>query len=393
MAANFFYRYQWLVETIKRSGYIQFAELQREWQNCWCNENGEPLAKRTFFHHRKAVLEMFGIEIKYDKLLGYHIAEDTVKYVERMENFVSSRKIIEDMAVNFFHRYVWLVDTVLRYGPIELSDIQKQWGNTGVNIDNTSLAERTFFNHRDAIREAMGIDIKYKKGEGYYIENCDEELAGMRGWLYNSITLNNMLSECSDLRDKIFIDEVPAGREYLPTVVSALRDNKELEIVNHEFLEDEPESVTLQPYCLRLLKQRWYVVGVNTADGEIHRYSFDRIEKMTLSGKSFTPSKKIDMQEYFHNLYGMVGGGEKPEIVRIKVIDEQRGYIRSLPLHHSQKEVETTDEYSVFEYFLVPKWNLMMELLSMEDAVEVLEPLHFRKLISGIIKDMYHVYF
>ncbi|MBO4370659.1 MAG: WYL domain-containing protein, partial [Paludibacteraceae bacterium] len=70
-----------------------------------------------------------------------------------------------------------------------------------------------------------------------------------------------------------------------------------------------------------------------------------------------------------------------------------RGYVRTLPLHHSQKEVETTDEYSIFEYYMVPKWNFMMELLSMEDAVEVLEPQHFRELVANQIKDMYRVYY
>ncbi|MBQ3989412.1 MAG: WYL domain-containing protein, partial [Bacteroidales bacterium] len=87
-----------------------------------------------------------------------------------------------------------------------------------------------------------------------------------------------------------------------------------------------------------------------------------------------------------------VGGGEKPELVKIKVLDEQRGHIRTLPLHSSQMETETKEEYSIFSYHMVPSFDFLMELLSMEDMVEVLAPESFRKEIKKQINLMYKLY-
>lgn len=70
------------------------------------------------------------------------------------------------------------------------------------------------------------------------------------------------------------------------------------------------------------------------------------------------------------------------ERVRIKVMNNQAKYFRSLPLHHSQKEVETTPEYSIFEYKLKPTYDFEPEILSHREDVEVLEPASLRETIK-----------
>lgn len=47
-------------------------------------------------------------------------------------------------------------------------------------------------------------------------------------------------------------------------------------------------------------------------------------------------------------------------------------------MHHSQKEIETTDEYSIFRYYLSPTFDFVQEILSHGYGVEVLAPKHLR---------------
>ena len=74
--------------------------------------------------------------------------------------------------------------------------------------------------------------------------------------------------------------------------------------------------------------------------------------------------------------------------MRIKVFGQQVEYIRYLPIHESQKEVETTEEWSIFEYRLVPCYNFYQQLLWHREKLEVLEPLRVRDEMKKTIEEM-----
>ena len=78
----------------------------------------------------------------------------------------------------------------------------------------------------------------------------------------------------------------------------------------------------------------------------------------------------------------------KPVTVELRVEAYQAKYVRSLPLHSSQKEISTTDEYSVFQYHLVPTFDFRQEILSRGPAVEVLTPQWFRDEVIADIAEM-----
>ena len=177
------------------------------------------------------------------------------------------------MARNFFNRYVWLIDTIQRYKYIQFDDLQREWNRSVLNENGQELAQRTFFNHKDAIADMFGIDIKYDKARGYYIAEEELNFEGFRNWLLSSLSINNLLLECSDMRDRILFDEVPGGQQYVKTVVDAMRASTELEVTYQRFLDDEPRTFNLQPYCIKCFKQRWYVFGKNTYDKKLKCYA------------------------------------------------------------------------------------------------------------------------
>lgn len=69
-----------------------------------------------------------------------------------------------------------------------------------------------------------------------------------------------------------------------------------------------------------------------------------------------------------------------------------RQYVRALPLHHTQREVETGEWNSVFEYRMKPTFDLKQELLSRGDAVEVLSPRSLRDEMQSEIKRLQSLY-
>ena len=78
--------------------------------------------------------------------------------------------------------------------------------------------------------------------------------------------------------------------------------------------------------------------------------------------------------------------GKAPRTYVEKVYGSQVDYVRSLPLHPLQEEVETTDEYSVFHYFFRPSYDFIQQVLWHRDMVEVLSPIELRQEICAVLR-------
>lgn len=84
--------------------------------------------------------------------------------------------------------------------------------------------------------------------------------------------------------------------------------------------------------------------------------------------------------------------GGKPEKVVLKASENQQNFLRSLPLHHSQQEIESGEDYAVFEYYIVPTYDFEQELLSFANTIEVLKPQWLREEMKNKIKMMLEKY-
>ena len=74
------------------------------------------------------------------------------------------------------------------------------------------------------------------------------------------------------------------------------------------------------------------------------------------------------------------------------VKNNQQKFFRSLPLHPSQNEIETKDDYSIFEYYIQPAFDFQQTILSFGESVEVLAPEWLRTEITEKIKKMMEIY-
>ena len=298
------------------------------------------------------------------------------------------------MAKNYFNRYVWLIDTINRHGHISREDISRLWKRSSLNDTGEELYERTFHNHREAILDTFGIEIKCDRSLGYYIANSDDlDGDGIRQWLLESLSMNNLLNESSDMRDRILFEKIPSSQKWLPVIVNAMRDKKAVELTYQSFWRDEPATFTVHPYCLKLFKQRWYMLGRSEGYDSPWIYALDeRMIDAVPSKKALKKPAKFNAAEFFSHYFGVIIDNRKPCPIKIKVEADQVKYFESLPLHDSQEPDERTPDYTVFRYYLVPTYDFRQEILSHGPAVEVLEPDDFREEIKADIAQMYRNY-
>lgn len=296
------------------------------------------------------------------------------------------------MAKNYFDRYVWLIDTINRHGHITFGHLSELWMGCGLN-DNVGnerkLPERTFFNHVKAIEDIFGITIKCDRSLGYYISN-DEDLEGgeIRQWLLESLSLNNMLNESRDMRDRILFENVPSSKRWLTVLVNAIKDKKTVSMTYQSYNRTEPSTFEAHPWCLKLFRQRWYMLAKSEDYLEPRVYAFDRIIDIEETSNTLKVPKKFDAHEFFSHFFGIIVDERQPETICLKVDADQVKYYKSLPLHHTQREIESTDKYTIFEYRLVPTFDFKQEVLSKGGTVEVLAPERFRNEVAAEVKTM-----
>lgn len=298
------------------------------------------------------------------------------------------------MTKDLFDKYIWLVDTIYRAGKITFEKINERWLRSKLS-DGKDIPLRTFHNWRIAIEQVFDINIECNRRGGYYyyIENADDiEKGGIRNWLLNTFAVNNLINESHHLKRRILFEEIPSGQQFLTPIIEAMRDGLEIELCHQSYWYDEPTTYTVQPYCVKVFKQRWYVVGFCKERDAIRTFSLDRIHQLITLESKFTYPKDFDPAAFFTDSFGIIVKDGEVETIRIKVYGMHRLYMRALPLHHSQQEVETTDEFSIFEYRMKQTFDLKQELLSRGKDIEVLSPSSFREEMAKAIQEMAALY-
>ena len=294
------------------------------------------------------------------------------------------RTTSKESTAMLFRRYLWLVEMIYRSQGSTLKEIQAAWrNNPTLNPDGTELAERTFHNHRKDIQTMFDINIECNRSDGYryYIEDSSpEDRHSIRRWMLSNFTLSTLLNENKDLRQYILLEDVPSGQKHLIPIINAIRNRQQLTITYHGYWKPEPQTLTAAPYCLKLFRQRWYLLARNEEKEALRTYPLDRIQELETQTTTYTIPDDFDAEAYFHNYMGVLTDeDEDTQTVRIRLYGQQANYLRSLPLHHSQKVINETDQYVDFEYYITPTYDFYQALKMYGETLEALHPESLRE--------------
>ncbi|MBD5342196.1 MAG: WYL domain-containing protein [Bacteroides sp.] len=298
--------------------------------------------------------------------------------------------------MNQLQKYTWLIDTIRRAGKISHKDLSDRWSRNKDFSDGRGLHRATFNRWRDAIYEQFGIMIDCQKVGGYlyYISNPEDiDENKLKKWMLDSFAVGNIIGENLSLKGRIMVDEIPSGHDYLTTILEAMKGNRIVNITYRPFKKSHGYTFSIEPYCVKLFENRWYVLAHNLGYGDNRLYGLDRIENIEVTAETFNLPMDFNAEVYFSTAYGIVvGTGEKPERIILRAKEGHKHYLKSLPLHHSQRLIVDDGEYADFELFLAPTYDFVMKLLQVGSKIEVIAPAHLRKTMKGWISDMYQLY-
>ena len=297
-------------------------------------------------------------------------------------------------ASKIFRQYVWITDTIYHSGGITLQELNERWVKTELS-EGIPMTRLTFNRHRAAIEEIFDINIECRrKGYQYYIEN--EEILksnSLKHWMIDSLSVSNVLLECSSLKDRILLENIPSGKKHLQPIINAMKQGKKLLIEYLRFGKLERRQIIVEPYAIKVFKQRWYLLAADDKWTIPAVYALDRIMSLKETGDSFEYPKDFNAEIFFKDCYGVIcGTNDEVQKIVLRAYPPYVNYLRTLPLHTSQKELNSTSDYADFEFYLCPTFDFRQELLSQCNEVEVLKPAKLREEMKEMIGKMLERY-
>lgn len=311
-----------------------------------------------------------------------------------------------NMAENLLGKYVWLMDILLRYKRLTFQEINNLWQRSESGSGD-ELPLRTFHNHRKAIKDIFDVYIECNRNDGYhyYIDEPERiKNNNLRSWLISSYATLNQIQADNKLENRILFENIPSGQTWLTTLAEAMRHNKVLNITHQGFGKPEAHTFEIEPYALKVVKRRWYVVARNPYYSEKNKekkikpgdvylvYALDRISDIQDTGKTFKMKKDFDIDQFFEGCCGVITSDEPVQRIVIAAYEGFADYLRTLPLHESQHEIGGDGNATLFEYALKPTLDFYLSVLAHGDQIEVLEPEEVRNEMRRQIQQLLSLY-
>ena len=293
-------------------------------------------------------------------------------------------------------KYIWVVKTIHRAGRITLKELNEKWR---ANVDlsrGEDLPRQTFDRWKSGILDLFGIliDCEQRGGYHYYIANPKELSEGkLRTWLLNTYGTAETLSSNLSIHDRILTENIPSSQDHLSTVLEAMKSNNMLHITFKAFTMKEPKRFLVEPYCVKMSAQRWYMLARNTEHKNLRLYSLDRIEAVEISNTRFVLPDDFNAKDYFAEFFGIVLDESVPlQTIILRADKYHQNYMRTLPLHPTQREIFACDDYADFDLKLRPTYDFYMKLMSFGNMIKVLEPKNLQEEICKWLENTIEMY-
>jgi predicted DNA-binding transcriptional regulator YafY len=187
------------------------------------------------------------------------------------------------------------------------------------------------------------------------------------------------------------------GLEYISTLHDAIVERKPISITYKSFKSEEAQLFCFSPYILKEFRNRWFVFG------DRHDFTYtplcnlalDRIEDISAAPKRecYLKDRDFHPSTFFNDMIGVTRNVDSPvEHITFLATKAEAPYIRTKPIHESQREVQQMEDGCVlFSIDVILNYELERDLLAYGEGVTVLSPDHLveklRKRLSESVEN------
>lgn len=279
-----------------------------------------------------------------------------------------------------------LIINKLKQNPCSFVDLQKHLQfQSELDEENYTISTRTLQRDIVEIKSIFGIEISFNRKEAVYeiIQETDDLINDR---VLETVTILNTLKMAENFSDEIVFENRKAlGLENIFLLVHAIKNQQEILFDHKKYWETTISKKTIQPFLIKESKNRWYAIGIDKSCNQIRTFGLDRISNIELLNAKFAKPSKTAIRNLFQNSFGIIYEQNPPQKIVLEFTAFQANYIKSLPLHASQKIIAENKNFCIIELFIYPTFDFIMEILSLGKEVKVIEPIDLKNKIKQLL--------
>ena len=293
----------------------------------------------------------------------------------------------------YFKRYLYVIDR-LRSRPCSFSALQDHVMSKleQDDIDTTfEYAIRTFERDKKDITALFGIVIQYNRKDKTYAIDEEEIEDQSVTRMIDVFSIHHALQEGNKLSPSVFLEKRKSlGTEHIYGIIHAIQNLYLLQFTHQKHWEDFSSQREVKPIAIKESQQRWYLVALDKKNNVVKTFGLDRISNLKITDTKFKPVA-YNVEKEFQHAFG-VETYEAAEKVVLEFSNKQGNYIKTFPLHQSQRIVEETEDTVIIEIFIHTTNDIKMELLKYGSNVKVIAPISLQNDIKNRISEMSNLY-
>lgn len=248
------------------------------------------------------------------------------------------------------------------------------------------ISVRTLQRDFNDIAEMFEVNIKNKRGYGYYIVDTLDNPTCDYDQLLLNFDLLTSVSKDSDVSGYLLPEHHrPRGSENIPLLINAIKNRLE---VQFEYVlvrqDDKIISKRVKPYFLKESLGLWYLVAFDEKE-RLKCYGLDRIHNLMETSNTFRRDNSIDASTLFKDSYGIWDDPAIPvEEIELSYSPLDGKFLKAMPLHHSQEIISDNEEEFRIRVRLRITNDFVMALLSRSSSLTVIKPLSLRERVLDV---------
>ena len=293
----------------------------------------------------------------------------------------------------YFKRYLYVIDR-LRSRPCSFSALQDHVMSKleQDEIDTTfEYAIRTFERDKKDITALFGIVIQYNRKDKTYAIDEEEIEDQSVTRMIDVFSIHHALQEGNKLSPSVFLEKRKSlGTEHIYGIIHAIQNLYLLQFTHQKHWEDFSTQREVKPIAIKESQQRWYLVALDKKNETVKTFGLDRISNLKITDTKFKPVA-YNVETEFQHAFG-VETYEAAKKVILEFSKQQGNYIKTFPLHKSQRIVKETEDAVSIEIFIHTTNDIKMELLKYGSNVKVIAPISLQNDIKNRISEMSNLY-
>ena len=235
-----------------------------------------------------------------------------------------------------------------------------------------------------------------------------QEAVDMLRQLEDFEQFNEMSDIFSRLQDKLAIskhnrkpiihfDSVPnlKGLQLLNPLYNYISHKQTIKVMYQSFSAKSPQEFILFPYLLKEFRNRWFLYGSRVKDLVLYNLPLDRIVSIEAIDIPYEENKRFDVEHFFDDVIGVSKNiNNTPRKIKFWADAEQSNYIKTKPIHRSQKLITKNQEDGscIFKIEVVVNYEMYSVFMSYGPGIKIISPKFVAKNLEGKFKKAFQQY-